>query len=68
MAFSHRVAALAAVVAIPLAIAATGFALTESPDSPAPPARVETERLALLRPLGRAGERRPLPLRRGRPR
>ncbi|PBO31166.1 hypothetical protein CLM84_04090, partial [Streptomyces albidoflavus] len=43
MAFSHRVAALAAVVAIPLAIAATGFALTESPDPPAPPARVETE-------------------------
>ncbi|MBT2880446.1 hypothetical protein HET66_21530, partial [Streptomyces sp. McG6] len=43
MAFSHRVATLAAVVAIPLAIAATSFALTDSPDPPAPPARVEME-------------------------
>ncbi|MGW5473763.1 small secreted hydrophilic protein [Streptomyces chartreusis] len=41
MAFSHRIAALAAVVAIPLGIAATSFALTDRPKSPEVPPRVE---------------------------
>ncbi|MET8474982.1 small secreted hydrophilic protein [Streptomyces sp. NPDC006422] len=43
MAFSHRMAALAAVVAIPLGIAATSYALTESPDPPKSPPKVELE-------------------------
>ncbi|MFG3255921.1 small hydrophilic protein [Streptomyces sp. NPDC048172] len=43
MAFSHRIATLAAVVAIPLGIAVTSYALTDSPDTPEPPAKVELE-------------------------
>ncbi|GGX39795.1 small secreted hydrophilic protein [Streptomyces chartreusis] len=43
MAFSHRIAALAAVVAIPLGIAATSFALTDQPKSPEVPTRVELD-------------------------
>lgn len=43
MAFSHRIAALAAVVAIPLGIAATSFALTDKPQSPQVPAKVELD-------------------------
>lgn len=43
MAFSHRMAALAAVVAIPLGIAATSYALTDSPDPPKSPPKVELE-------------------------
>ncbi|MFB6642686.1 small secreted hydrophilic protein [Streptomyces chartreusis] len=43
MAFSHRIAALAAVVAIPLGIAATSFALTDQPKSPEVPPRVELD-------------------------
>ncbi|MFD5184709.1 hypothetical protein ACFWMQ_19285 [Streptomyces sp. NPDC058372] len=43
MAFSHRVATLAAVVAIPLVIAVTSFALTDSPEPPAAPPRVEMD-------------------------
>ncbi|MFC8246439.1 small secreted hydrophilic protein [Streptomyces chartreusis] len=43
MAFSHRIAALAAVVAIPLGIAATSFALTDRPKSPEVPPRVELD-------------------------
>lgn len=43
MAFSRRIAALAAVVAIPLGIAATSFALTDSPEAPKVPPKVELE-------------------------
>jgi hypothetical protein len=43
MVFSRRIAALAAVVAIPLGIAATSFALTDSPEAPKVPPRVELE-------------------------
>lgn len=43
MVFSHRIAALAAVVAIPLGIAATSFALTDTPESPKVPAKVELD-------------------------
>ncbi|MET9773899.1 small secreted hydrophilic protein [Streptomyces sp. NPDC006367] len=43
MVFSRRMAALAAVVLIPLGIAATSFALTDSPQEPKVPARVELE-------------------------
>ncbi len=43
MAFSQRMAALTAVVAIPLGVAATSYALTDDPEEPAPPARVEME-------------------------
>ncbi|QOV38881.1 small secreted hydrophilic protein [Streptomyces ferrugineus] len=43
MVFSHRIAALAAVVAIPLGIAATSFALTDQPESPKVPPRVELD-------------------------
>jgi hypothetical protein len=44
MVFSRRTAALAAVVLIPLGIAATSFALTDGPREPAVPAGVELER------------------------
>ena len=44
MAFSHRIATLAAVVAIPLGIAATSYALADSPARPEVPARVELDR------------------------
>lgn len=44
MSFSHRIAALAAVVAIPLGIAATSYALTDSPESPKVPAKVELDK------------------------
>ncbi|MCT7356100.1 small secreted hydrophilic protein [Streptomyces sp. 15-116A] len=43
MVFSRRMAALAAVVLIPLGIAATSFALTDSPAEPKVPAKVELE-------------------------
>lgn len=43
MAFSKRMAALTAVVAIPLGVAATSYALTDDPEDPTPPARVEME-------------------------
>ncbi|MCR3732283.1 small secreted hydrophilic protein [Streptomyces phaeochromogenes] len=43
MVFSHRMAALAAVVVIPLGIAATSYALTDSPESPKVPPKVELE-------------------------
>ncbi|MDT0570215.1 small secreted hydrophilic protein [Streptomyces sp. DSM 3412] len=43
MVFSRRIAALAAVVAIPLGIAATSFALTDSPEAPRVPSKVELE-------------------------
>lgn len=43
MALTHRLAALVAVVAIPLGIAVTSYLLTDSPDSPTAPARVELE-------------------------
>ncbi|MER6913000.1 hypothetical protein ABT354_15135 [Streptomyces sp. NPDC000594] len=41
MVFSHRIAALAAVVAIPLGIAVTSYALTDSPDDRKVPPKVE---------------------------
>ncbi|MGX1130119.1 hypothetical protein RKD49_002309 [Streptomyces glaucescens] len=43
MSFTRRMATLAAVVVIPLGIAATSFALTDSPESPKVPAKVELE-------------------------
>ncbi len=43
MVFSHRMAALAAVVVIPLGIAATSYALTDSPESPKVPPKVELD-------------------------
>ncbi|MDI3403077.1 small secreted hydrophilic protein [Streptomyces cavernicola] len=43
MAFSHRMAALAAVVAIPLGIAATSYALTDSPEPPKSPPKLELD-------------------------
>ncbi|KFG75929.1 hypothetical protein [Streptomyces mutabilis] len=43
MVFSRRMAALAAVVLIPLGIAATSFALTDSPQEPEVPSKVELE-------------------------
>lgn len=43
MAFSHRLAALAAVVAIPLGIAATSYALTDRPEPAKSPPKVELE-------------------------
>lgn len=43
MAFSHRMAALAAVVAIPLGIAATSYVLTDSPEPPKVPPKVELD-------------------------
>ncbi|GGR94433.1 hypothetical protein GCM10010252_36410 [Streptomyces aureoverticillatus] len=43
MVFSHRIAALAAVVAIPLGIAVTSYALTDDPSSPKAPPKVELD-------------------------
>ncbi|CAM5635227.1 MULTISPECIES: small secreted hydrophilic protein [Streptomyces] len=43
MSFTRRMAALAAVVVIPLGIAATSFALTDSPEPPKVPAKVELD-------------------------
>ncbi|MEU9703258.1 small hydrophilic protein [Streptomyces sp. NPDC047981] len=41
MSFTHRLATLAAVVAIPLGIAATSYALTDEPEAPRVPPAVE---------------------------
>ncbi|MFD7546710.1 small secreted hydrophilic protein [Streptomyces sp. NPDC059578] len=43
MVFTHRIAALAAVVAIPLGIAVTSYALTDTPDDRKVPTKVELE-------------------------
>ncbi|MGW0932540.1 small secreted hydrophilic protein [Streptomyces sp. NPDC002644] len=44
MQISHRIAALAAIVAVPLGIAATSYALADRPEEPRKaPARVELE-------------------------
>ncbi|WP_328441092.1 small secreted hydrophilic protein [Streptomyces sp. NBC_00444] len=43
MVFSRRLAALAAVVVIPPGIAATSFALADSPQSPKVPSKVELD-------------------------
>ncbi|MEU0277252.1 small hydrophilic protein [Streptomyces sp. NPDC006195] len=43
MAFSPRLAALAAVVAIPLGIAATSYAMTDRTDAPKVPPKVELD-------------------------
>ncbi|MFJ8646583.1 small hydrophilic protein [Streptomyces sp. NPDC093546] len=50
MAFTHRMATLAAVVAIPLGIAATSYVLTDSPEAPHVPPEVELD--ATPRPGG----------------
>ncbi|MET9375092.1 small hydrophilic protein [Streptomyces sp. NPDC002992] len=41
MSFTHRMATLAAVVAIPLGIAATSYGLTDEPEAPRVPPAVE---------------------------
>ncbi|MEV3871373.1 small secreted hydrophilic protein [Streptomyces sp. NPDC049906] len=43
MVFTHRIAALAAVVAIPLGIAVTSYALTDTQDDRKVPTKVELE-------------------------
>ncbi|UYQ61676.1 small hydrophilic protein [Streptomyces peucetius] len=43
MAFTHRMVTLAAVVAIPLGIAATSYALTDAPETPQVPPAVELD-------------------------
>ncbi|MET7294087.1 small secreted hydrophilic protein [Streptomyces griseoloalbus] len=43
MVFTRRMAALAAVVLIPLGVAATSFALSDSPEPPKVPPRVELD-------------------------
>ncbi|MBM9622044.1 small hydrophilic protein [Streptomyces zhihengii] len=43
MAFTHRMVTLAAVVAIPLGIAATSYALTDAPGTPEVPPAVELD-------------------------
>ncbi|MGV9310972.1 small secreted hydrophilic protein [Streptomyces sp. NPDC003691] len=43
MLFSHRIAALIAVVAIPLGIAVTSYALTDSSDTPKVPPKVKLD-------------------------
>ncbi|WP_405607684.1 small hydrophilic protein [Streptomyces sp. NBC_01511] len=43
MAFSPRLAALAAVVAVPLGIAATSYAMTDSPQAPKVPPGVQLD-------------------------
>ncbi|MFW3462707.1 small hydrophilic protein [Streptomyces microflavus] len=43
MAFSPRLAALAAVVAVPLGIAATSYALTDTPEAPKVPPAVQLD-------------------------
>ncbi|WP_329561427.1 hypothetical protein OG711_29045 [Streptomyces uncialis] len=58
MVFTHRIAALAAVVAIPLGIAVTSYALTDSPDDRKVPQKVELESGS---PSGSAGSPRPTP-------
>lgn len=58
MVFSHRMAALAAVVAIPLGIAATSYALTDSPEPPKAPPKVELESRS---PSATPGSPRPTP-------
>ncbi|WPO74291.1 small secreted hydrophilic protein [Streptomyces sp. KN37] len=58
MVFSHRMAALAAVVAIPLGIAATSYALTDSPEPPKAPPKVELESRS---PSTTPGSPRPTP-------
>ncbi|MFI6643858.1 small hydrophilic protein [Streptomyces sp. NPDC050504] len=42
-AFTHRLATLAAVVAIPVGIAATSYLLTDDPEKPEVPAQVELD-------------------------
>ncbi|MGW4028559.1 small secreted hydrophilic protein [Streptomyces sp. NPDC004838] len=55
MVFSHRIAALAAVVAIPLGIAVTSYALTDSPDSPKVVPKVQLETGSSAGPSGSTG-------------
>ncbi|WP_329377622.1 small hydrophilic protein [Streptomyces sp. NBC_01716] len=53
MAFSIRLAALAAVVAVPLGIAATSYAMTDSPEAPKVPPGVQLDET----PSGTPGDR-----------
>ncbi|WP_435897310.1 hypothetical protein [Streptomyces tsukubensis] len=55
MLFSHRIAALIAVVAIPLGIAVTSYALTDSSDAPKVPPKVKLESESPGGPTGTAG-------------
>ncbi|QDY76375.1 hypothetical protein [Streptomyces qinzhouensis] len=55
MLFSHRIAALIAVVAIPLGIAVTSYALTDSSDTPKVPPKVKLESNSPGGPTGTAG-------------
>jgi hypothetical protein len=57
MAFSHRMVTLAAVVAIPLGIAATSYTLTDTPEAPRVPPEVELGTTA-PRPAGSAAPSR----------
>lgn len=57
MAFSPRLAALAAVVAVPLGIAATSYAMTDSPEAPkVPPEYSSTARRAIRGAAHRTAE------------
>lgn len=58
MAFSPRLAALAAVVAVPLGIAATSYAMTDSPEAPKVPPGVQLENTPRDTPSGTPGDRR----------
>lgn len=58
MAFSPRLAALAAVVAIPLGIAATSYAMTDSPDAPKVPPGVQLSNTPSGTPSGTPDDRR----------
>ncbi|WP_199548438.1 small hydrophilic protein [Streptomyces sp. N35] len=61
MAFSHRIATLAAVVAIPLGIAATSYALTDSPGTPKVPPKVELDNSSTGTPGSSTPSRTPSP-------
>ncbi|MFI6082830.1 small hydrophilic protein [Streptomyces sp. NPDC051217] len=52
MAFSIRLAALAAVVAVPLGIAATSYAMTDSPEAPKVPPGVRLDNTPSGTPSG----------------
>ncbi|WP_405792005.1 small hydrophilic protein [Streptomyces sp. NBC_01506] len=57
MAFSPRLAALAAVVVVPLGIAATSYAMTDSPEAPKVPPGVQLDNTPSGAPSGTPGDR-----------
>ncbi|MEV0777100.1 small hydrophilic protein [Streptomyces sp. NPDC050433] len=57
MAFSPRLAALAAVVVIPLGIAATSYAMTDSPEAPKVPPGVQLDNTPSDSQSGTPGDR-----------